>query len=455
MPPNRLNIYRRRSKNLIEQFHRDLDSNPDGIEPAPPSKNLINIIQKAGDASRPVQQLSAVQDIRQLLSSKSPPIKDLIQGGILPILVECLKKTSPKSQQFEAAWALTNIASGNSEQTTQVVAAGAVPLFLELLKSPDLDLCEQAIWALANIIGDGPLLRDFVIRLGVVPPLLSLIQPDMPGQFLANVTMAIGNLCRHHDPPISAETIGQILPTLDVLIHHEDTEILVSTLWAISFLAGGGQDQIQMVIESGVLGKLISLMGHKDIEVGRAAMRAVGNILTGTDEQCQKVLNHHPLSYFPSVVLFSNTDEVHFLWRATARNEHWVQAFINGGMLHKIIGILKKGGMHEKAVAARAISNLTVGCNEEQLLIFIRKDVLQPFCDLLIGQFEQITLAVLNGLNNMLNVSNSHEEEVAQAIDECGGLAKIEDLQTHENVYIYKQAQEIIERYYGYENSAA
>lgn len=145
---------------------------------------------------------------------------------MLPVLVDCLTKDDQPTLQFEAAWALTNIASGSSSQTQSVVLAGAVEHFLRLLKSPHQNVCEQAVWALGNIIGDGPQCRDLVIKLGVVEPLLQFIGPDIPMSFLRNVTWVLVNLCRNKDPPPSDETIRQLLPALGFLITNPDTNVI-------------------------------------------------------------------------------------------------------------------------------------------------------------------------------------------------------------------------------------
>lgn len=130
---------------------------------------ITNIRNTTGDA-----QLEAVVGLRKLLSiEKNPPIQQTLSTGILPQLITLLGSASSK-MQFEAAWAITNIASGTSEQTVAVVTAGAVPPFVALLASPDAEIREQAVWALGNIAGDSAQCRDFVLQHNVLTPLLQV-----------------------------------------------------------------------------------------------------------------------------------------------------------------------------------------------------------------------------------------------------------------------------------------
>lgn len=130
-----------------------LDStDEDEVEKVLSNTNLGVLVAQARNDNDPETQLQAVQTARKLLSSdRNPPIDALIASDILPVLVICLDRYDNPALQFEAAWALTNIASGTSSQTNKVVQAGAVPLFLRLLHSNQQNVCEQAVWALGKL----------------------------------------------------------------------------------------------------------------------------------------------------------------------------------------------------------------------------------------------------------------------------------------------------------------
>lgn len=71
-----------------------------------------------------------------------------------------------------------------------------------------------------------------------------------------------------------------------------------------------------------------------------------------------------------------------------------------------------------------------------------------PFCDLLNCKDAQVIQVVLDGIHNMLKMAGPQTEELCTMIEECNGLDKIESLQSHDNIEIYKLAYEIIENYF-------
>jgi len=415
-------------------------------------------------SSEPSRQLYAVTQFRKLLSiERNPPIQEVIDSNVVPRLVEFLKYTHNTTLQFEAAWALTNIASGTTKHTRVVIDSGAVRIFVQLMKSPNEDVREQAVWALGNIAGDSHVCRDLVLKSGALEPLLQLCRPSAKITMLRNATWTLSNFCRGKPQP-PFELVGQALPTLANLIWSKDEEVLTDACWALSYLSDDSSPhnlKIQAVIQSGVCKHLVELLIHKSDNVKTPALRTVGNIVTGDDNQTQAILNCVALPCLLSLLVHPRKSiRKETCWtisNITAGNPDQIQLVIDANIIPPLVSILRNSDFDIQKEAAWAISNATSGGRDEQIRYLVGQGVIGPLCDLFACDDPKIIMVAMEGIENILRVGKQEAQEkhtehkYANWVEECGGLAHLNQLQRHENEEIYDKAVKILTVHFGAE----
>eukprot|EP00920_Eleutheroschizon_duboscqi_P032895 GHVT01079324.1.p1 GENE.GHVT01079324.1~~GHVT01079324.1.p1 ORF type:complete len:377 (-),score=25.22 GHVT01079324.1:478-1608(-) len=266
-----------RKKNCTEAELEELVSTFHGMNI---NDQFVAMARKAQSADAR-ERADGTRTIRIMLSVMGAiPIQAVIDTGIVPVLVSHLGVPGPDNAELrlEAAWALTNIASGTPEQTEVVAKAGAIPGMLKMLKDPDEELKEQALWGLGNIAGDRALFRDAILQESTtLRDFIAAVSCSTRASLVKTGIWALSNLCRGRPRP-NLRLVAECIPLLTRLVHKlKDLEAQADCCWALDGIAET-EEGIAYVVQHGAIPHIIQLLSSSNVHIVRPALRLVGQV---------------------------------------------------------------------------------------------------------------------------------------------------------------------------------
>ncbi|KAG2373031.1 hypothetical protein C9374_012877 [Naegleria lovaniensis] len=422
---------------------------------------------------------------RKILSEPNPPITPVIESGATMHFAKYLKfselekyfdidvgnhdenifaetKLEKRRQkvdlqkiyalQFEAIWAITNVASGTSEHTKHIVDIGCIPSLVQLLETYNNDyILEQCCWALGNIAGDSANMRDFLLMNGALRNIVNLVSMSQSLSVVRCAAWAISNLVRGNPKP-SEYYVLEALPALSRLIFSTDNEVLSDTAWALSYVTDGANDRIQAVIDSNCVKQVITLLSHDSHSVVAPALRIIGNIASGDDVQTEYLVSMGILPIIHTLLVHSKKsirkEAVWTISNICAGSPEQIQAAIDAGLILKIIERMEQENFDVKKEAMWTLSNYCCGANFKQLEYIIECGVISKFCDALNSSDHKYILVALEGLDSLMTrykEGRGNVDLIIKQIETNNGSQKIEQLIGHRNKDISALATELLQ----------
>jgi importin subunit alpha-1 len=409
------------------------------------------------------EQLQTLMRLRKILSmGQEPPIQQVLDTNILPRLISYLGRHDNYHLQFEAAWILTNIASGETSYTQSIINANGMAPLIALLDTPHEDVKEQVVWALGNIMGDCNSFRDHGIQHGVVPAILRNFKPQIQRiSTTHNMIWTISNICRGKpSPPL--DIIMPVIPHLASVLKFDEEDILSDTCWALCYITDGENERIESVVKTGVCMRLVELITAPSTKVKIPALRTIGNIATGSDHLTQHIIDSGAINVLRNQLDCQQRqirkESIWTLSNIAAGSQQQIQQLIDCKVIPKIIRMSIDEEFSIRKEALWTLANVTSGGTESQVEYLVHNGCLESFNSITICNDTKITQVALEALENILKCGEKERRNrslqlnpYVEPMETIGVIESLEDLQEHQDMVIYNHAIRLLENYFGAE----
>jgi hypothetical protein len=399
--------------------------------------NIHNLLLEfvSGDLELVVRNLGILKRILSLNSIASP-IKEVIAAPkVVDMLIEILNRGTP-DLQLDAAWCITNLCSGDRDDTDVFVQAGVIQLLTNNITHINEEIREQCVWALGNIGGECIEYRDMVIESGALTKMLRNFDTARD-EFYKIFAWVISNLSRGKPKP-KWDKVEMLVPYLcNLLLETTDPEILIDSSWSLSYLSDrDDKSALYKILNHLDCQRLIGLLRHPNDDVLHPILRIIGNFASGTDKQTEIILGFNTLRTIRILLTENHHKKVvkeccWILSNVTAIGQSGIIQVLNERVQFEMQPLLKPSKKSDWPIRKESFYfffNIITEGNEDQIDLLFQTEFFDDFCSFLDAKDPKIIVEVLESLIKLLKIGSSYQSNVyAEQLETNGTKNYIEE----------------------------
>jgi hypothetical protein len=277
---------------------------------SPGGRTSVPLLMRALFSPLLRHQQAGARGIHVLLTRSGPPIDYLVAEGAMGPLAEMLEVDSMPLTRTDAVCALARISCSPKHTAALVKFPGTVASFVTLLLSANEDVCLQASRMLGNCAAllPGALRND---ALGHLVQVLERSKATETRNLRRNVVWTISECCRAQPPPpLSLAAVA--VPVLIETVRNADIHVAIDSMWALAYVSQCGVEYISVMIDNGVLPKIMQDLQNRSRDVARPALRCLGNVLRGDNRQVALAVGHGAITALCELRTYSQSPSWHW-----------------------------------------------------------------------------------------------------------------------------------------------
>lgn len=438
--------------------------------PAKYIRHLRKIIPKGLEMLRPENR-----EIRQ----------QLFANDILTKLLFCMKSEEcPLSLLQEVVALMSQLCSGDKEETLILVNCQLIDLLLPLLSYDNFTIIEHSVLALAYIWNSCPEMSRLVNKTPFLQVLVGLIDTETavsPSKYshtdgrtnlLRALSWALFVICQSREP-MSYKLSIHLIPSFLKLFNYCDTEVKTNVLKTLSATTDRlptikEEDNslilkvVQSVVSNGALFEsIISSLSVNCAQVVLNAIRIVANIVSWGESYAQIILQAKALQHFHILLNHSDSliqkEAAFTVSNITAGNSAQIQEVIDANLIPPLVELLYMGEYRTQCEVSHVLLNISAVGSKEQIIYILNMDRKIPQMDVIDAMASMLTapdapalITCLNFYNNVLVFAKRAKilNEIVYLCEMSSVLFHLESMVIHKNSEIAVLATHIMDEFF-------